>query len=127
MANSNTTRVAVLLSMLAGVLMGAGTVQIANMTAEQLTARTDYNYRSQRYNRNLANEGIQRSDGMTGARFLDWADDETRTEKAPATAFHGSAIEKLRFCEGQSPVRRSQCLVNAANEILEETAANRGL
>lgn len=123
MANSNKPRVAVLVGLLAGVLMGAGAVHYAELTANMIVARTDYNYRSQRYNEILDNEGIARSTGLSGARRLDWSTDETRTEKVPATALHGVAIEKLRYCVGQSSVRRSQCLINAANEILEDEAA----
>jgi|GEM_PF-1763477 len=123
MANSNNTRLAILVSLLAGVILGVGTVHYAEMTANMIVARTDFNYRSQRYNDTLANEGISRGDGLSGARGLDWSTTDTRTEKAPATALHGVAIEKLRYCVGQSPVRRSQCLVNAANEILEDEAA----
>lgn len=122
MANSNKTRVAVLVGMLAGVLMGAGAVHYAELTADLLIARTDFHYRSQRYNDTLNNQGFNRDDGMVGARRLDWRNEETRTEKAPAPALRGSAIEKLRYCEGQSPVRRSQCLVNAANAILQDAA-----
>lgn len=122
MAKSNTTRLTVLVGLLVGVLLGAGTVHFAEMTANLLIARTDFNYRSQRYNETLNNEGITRGTGMPGARFLDWGTLDARTEKAPATALRGAAIEKLRFCEGQSPDRRSQCLVNAANKILQDAA-----
>lgn len=122
MAN-NKTRVALLTGLLAGVLMGAGAVHYAELTANLLIARTDFNYRSQRYNRDLAEEGIYRDDGMTGARRLEWSTSETRTEKAPATALRGAALERLRYCEGQSSVRRSQCLINTANQILEDAAA----
>ncbi|MFH1444401.1 MAG: hypothetical protein ABIG34_03355 [Candidatus Peregrinibacteria bacterium] len=118
MAKYKKSRAAVLTGLLIGVLMGLG----AEVTANLLIARTDFNYRSQRYNRDLANEGIFRSDGMDGARNLEWSNAETRTEKAPATALRGAALTKLRYCEGQSPVRRSQCLVNAANQILKDAA-----
>lgn len=126
MAKRNTTRLAVLVGLLAGVLMGAGAVHYAELTADLLIARTDFNYRSQRYNETLNNEGITRGTGMAGARFLDWGTLDTRTEKAPATALHGTAIERLRYCDGQSTVRRSQCLVNAANEILKKAAEQEG-
>jgi len=121
MANNKNTRLAVLVGLLAGVLMGAGAVHYAEMTAD-LLARTDFNYRSARYNETLSNEGISRGTGLTGARRLDWRTDETRTEKVPATVLHGAAIEKLRYCAGQSTVRRSQCIINAANQILEDEA-----
>jgi len=122
MAKRNNTRLVALVGVLAGVLIGAGAVQTAELTADLLIARTDFNYRSQRYNHDLANEGIQRGDGMTGARFLDWGTLDERTEKAPATALRGAALEKLRYCNGQSPDRRSQCLINAANQILQDAA-----
>ncbi|OIO53895.1 hypothetical protein AUJ46_04095 [Candidatus Peregrinibacteria bacterium CG1_02_54_53] len=122
MAKHKQTRVAVLTALLVGVLMGAGAVHYAELTANLLIARTDFNYRSQRYNRNLANEEIFRSDGLDGARRLEWSNEETRTEKAPATALRGAALNRLRYCEGQSPVRRSQCLVNTANQILKDAA-----
>ncbi|MDD5103581.1 MAG: hypothetical protein PHX93_04230 [Candidatus Peribacteraceae bacterium] len=123
MANGNKTRLAALVGLLVGVLLGAGTVHYAEVTADLLIARTDYYYRSQRYNRDLGNEGIYRGDGLAGARRLEWSNEDTRNEKAPATAVHGAAdLEKLRYCEGQSSVRRSQCLVNAANQILQDAA-----
>ncbi|MDD5040793.1 MAG: hypothetical protein PHX87_06350 [Candidatus Peribacteraceae bacterium] len=122
MANRKSTRLAVLVGVLAGVLLGAGVSHFAEVTADLLIARSDFNYRSQRYNRDLANEGIFRGDGLAGARTLDWGTAETRTEKAPATALRGAAIEQLRYCAGQSPDRRSQCLVNAANQILKDAA-----
>jgi len=112
----------VLLGLLVGVILGIGTVQVAELSADLLLARTDLNYRSQRYNRVLDMEQMNRSDGLEGARALDWSTADTRTEKAPATALRGSAIEKLRFCDGQSATRRSQCLINAANQILQEEA-----
>ncbi|ALM09665.1 MAG TPA: hypothetical protein DEB30_00755 [Candidatus Peribacter riflensis] len=121
MANRH-IRVAALTGLLVGVLMGAGVVHYAELTADLLIARTDYNYRSQRYNRELDMQGLNRDDGIVGARRLEWSNDETRTEKAPATGLRGAALERLRYCEGQSPVRRSQCLVNAANAILQEAA-----
>lgn len=123
MAKRNTTRLTVLVGLLVGVLLGVGTVHFAEVTADLLIARTDFNYRSQRYNETLSNEGIARDTGMPGARTLDWGTLDTRTEKAPATALRGAAIEKLRYCKGQSADRRSQCLVNAANQILQDAAA----
>jgi len=113
----------VLLGLLVGVILGIATVHVAEVSADLLLARSDLNYRSQRYNRILDMEQTYRSDGQEGARSLDWSTAETRTEKAPATAVHGSAIEKLRFCDGQSATRRSQCLINAANQILKDEAA----
>jgi hypothetical protein len=117
------TIVTVLTGLVVGALLGAGAMQYASLTANMLVARTDDNYRSQRYNSTLDAEGIYRSDGLPGARSLDWATADTRTEKAPA-AIHGAALEKQRYCPGQSSDRRSQCLINEVNNILEELKSN---
>lgn len=115
MANSKNTRLAALVGVLVGVLMGAGAVHTAELTADMLLARTDFHYRSQRYNETVNDEGLQRDDGLVGARRLDWRTEETRTEKAPNTGVHAAAVEKAL---GNCPERNVQCLVNELNKML---------
>ena len=117
MANKSNTRLTVLVGLLVGVLLGVGTVHFAEMTADLLIARTDFNYRSQRYNETLDNEGINRGTGMAGARRLEWKTGDTRTEKVTAPSLHGAALEQAI---GKCPERNVQCLVNEINKLIAE-------
>lgn len=117
MANSKHTHLAAFVGVLVGVLMGAGAVHTAELTADMLLARTDFHYRSARYNQVTSDESIMRDDGLTGARRLDWRNDETRTEKVTSPALHSAALEEaLSKC----PERNVQCLVNEINKLIQQ-------
>lgn len=106
--------IAVLTGVLAGVLLGAGAVRTAELTAELILARTDSVRRSQRtnevfYDMGLTNPGVE--DSRTAARTED-----TRSEKGLRGA--ATAAQIARSC--QKVTDRSGCLEDALKRALEQ-------
>ncbi len=117
LSNSKNTRLAAFVGVLVGVLIGAGAVHTAELTADMLLARTDFHYRSARYNQVTTDNSLYRDDGFTGARRLDWRNEETRTEKVTSPALHSAALEEAL---GKCPERNVQCLVNEINKLINQ-------
>jgi hypothetical protein len=103
MANRKTV-LAVLTGLLVGALMGAGVIQYAELTADVLMARTDYHYRSARYNSQQESDpALLRNDGMTGVRGTE---PKTATLRGAA-----SAKESARSCNRIGDMTaRAKCL-----------------
>ena len=109
--------IAVLTGVLAGVLLGAGAVRTAELTADMLIARMDFVKRSQRSNQvYLEDQGIP-NPGVADARN-EARDADSRSEKG----LHGAATaaQIARGC--QQFTDRAGCLEDALARALEQQA-----
>ena len=104
--------------LIVGVLLGAGAVQYGQTTAASLVALRDTVYRNSRSINEAKMQGIE-DEGITRPRY-EWR--EQRTENP--SAVHGVANEELPiYCPGQSSLRRSRCLINTLQSIVDELNA----
>lgn len=104
--------------LIVGVLLGAGAVQYGQTTAASLVALRDTVYRTPRSVEEAKDQGLE-DEGLARPDF-EWRDQ--RTENPAAT--HGVAADELpMYCPGQSAMRRSRCLINHLNNIVEELNA----
>lgn len=116
MAKCHTNMVlASIAGLIVGVLLGAGAVQYGQTTAASIVALRDTVYRNSRSVNEAKMQGLE-DEGLARPQY-EWR--EQRTENAAAV--HGVANEELPiYCPGQSSLRRSRCLINHLNNIVEE-------
>ena len=101
--------------LIVGVLLGAGAVQYGSTTAASLGAIRDTVYRNHRSGEAAKVQGFE-DEGLVRPDF-EWRDE--RTENPIAT--HGVAGDDLPiYCPGQSALRRSRCLINALQQVVNE-------
>jgi len=117
MAHRHST-VAILLGIMVGVLLGAGTVHFAEVSANVLVARMDFVKRSQRTNDVYKTEGMENpgvADSRNTARTPD-----TRSEKGLRGAATAAEIARgcMRFTD------RAGCLEDALQRAMEMQSGN---
>ena len=116
MAKCHTNMVlASIAGLIVGVLLGAGAVQYGQTTAASLVAIRDTVYRNSRSINEAKMQGFE-DEGQLRPDY-EWRDQ--RTENPPAThGVDGNALPM--YCPGQSALRRSRCLINTLQSIVDE-------
>ena len=110
------TLLAFLGGILVGLLLGAAASQFNNLDAT-LVARADTIYRNSRSVNAAKMLGIE-DEGLARPNF-EWR--TQRTGDATPDDVHASAADNLpMYCPGQSAQRRTRCLINELNNIVQE-------
>lgn len=114
--------IAVLVGLLVGVLLGAGALRTAEVTADVLVARMDFVKRSQRTNEVYSDQGLQ-NPGVADARNTARTTD-TRTEKGLRGAATARDIARGCLDQDESQEALSACLARAIKQAQATQSGN---